>query len=74
MQTDFVAETHDKLVAGGVDRPAQLVVLVGGEPALVELEVVGAFDAHCRVGVLQKPRHLDGGIRGRLSEHWRESG
>ena len=38
---------------GRIGRPAQLFVLGGGEPALVELGIVGASDAHCRIEVLQ---------------------
>jgi hypothetical protein len=51
-QADFTAETHGKLVAVGVGRPAEVVVLIARQPALVELGVVGSFDAHWRVGVV----------------------
>lgn len=50
-QADLVAETHDKLIAVGVDRATQLFVFVGGEPALVEQGIVGSFDAYFCVGI-----------------------
>jgi hypothetical protein len=55
-------------------RAAEGFVLGDGEPTLVELRIVGAFDAHCHVGVVPRPRHLGGEIRERESENRRESG
>jgi hypothetical protein len=51
-QADLTAEADDKLVAVGGGCPAEGLVLVRGEPTLLELAVGGTFDSHYRVGVL----------------------